>query len=148
MVDTTRVAEGQSSGRRSSLPAYHLLVVRQADLESQDLQQQIRRFEQGLALPLVFGLDQCFQQRVKLTFNPVPETKSMVPGEFPRVLAGPENQIIRFGDHDQFGRFSHSRSTTSKNKFARPPKGGRKKQPFCFSIRSVHPKRKEKGVKK
>jgi hypothetical protein len=53
-------------------------------------------------LPGIFGQDQCLQQIVQIPLNPFAQHEAVVAREFTRVIARPQNQVIRLGDDDQF----------------------------------------------
>ena len=39
---------------------------------------------------------------MKLAFDPLTQHETVVAGEAAGVVAGPENQVVSLGDHDQF----------------------------------------------
>ena len=84
-----------------------LQVFRQPHLEPQDLQGQVGVFQESLALPRVLGPDQRLQQGVQVAFDPLAQDKAVIAGEPARVVAGPEDQVIRFRDNPQFLGFFH-----------------------------------------
>lgn len=53
-------------------------------------------------LPVVLRLDQRFQKVVESTFDPFAQYEAVIPGKLASVMTGPENQVIRFCDDDQF----------------------------------------------
>jgi hypothetical protein len=70
--------------------------------ESQDFERQIRLFHKRLTLAAVFGLDQRFQQVVKGSFNAFAQHKSVITREFAGMVTRPQDEIVGFGDDDQF----------------------------------------------
>jgi hypothetical protein len=71
-------------------------------LEAEDFENEISLLQQLLPLAFVFGPDQVFQQIVEVPLNAFAEHKTMVAGEFPGVIARPQNQVIRLRDDNQF----------------------------------------------
>ena len=55
----------------------------------------------------VLGGDECLQQVVEVSLDPLAEHEPVVAGEFAGVVARPEKQVVSFGDHDQFLVFFH-----------------------------------------
>jgi len=84
-----------------------LQVFGQPHLEPQEFQVQVGFFEQSLAVLGVLGGDHCLQQVVEVPLDPLAEHEPMITGEAADVVAGPENQVVSLGDHDQFLVFFH-----------------------------------------
>ena len=55
----------------------------------------------------MLGGDQRFEQPIEVSFDPLAQHEAVVAGEFAGVVAGPENQVVSLGDHDQFLVFFH-----------------------------------------
>ena len=79
-----------------------LQVLGEPHLEAEDFQDQVGLLQQGLPLPGVLGPDQDFQQVVQVPFDPFAQHEAVVAGEFARVVARPQDQVIRLRDDDQF----------------------------------------------
>ena len=94
-------------GEGVALDLQALQVFRQPHLEPEDLQRQVGVFEQPLAVLGVLGADQRFQQAVEVSLDPLAQHETVVTGELAGVVAGPENQVVSLGDHDQFLVFFH-----------------------------------------
>jgi hypothetical protein len=60
-----------------------------------------------MAILRVLGGDQCFAQPVEVQLDPLARDETVVAGELARVVAGPENQVVSLGDHDQLLVFFH-----------------------------------------
>ena len=58
--------------------------------------------EQFLPLLGILRPDEDFQQIVQIPFDPFPQHEAVVPRELPRVIARPQNQVIRLRDDYQF----------------------------------------------
>jgi hypothetical protein len=65
-------------------------------------QRQVGLLQQPLPIPGVFRLDQGLQQVVQVPLDPLAQHKPVVAGELARMVAGPEDQVIRLSDHDDF----------------------------------------------
>ena len=48
-----------------------------------------------------------FEQVVEVPLDPLAQHEAVVAGEAAGVVAGPENQVVSLGDHDQFLVFFH-----------------------------------------
>ena len=94
-------------GEGVALDLQALQVFRQPHLEAEDFERQVGVFEQSLAVLGVLGGDQGFQQPVEVSLDPLAEHEPMVTGEAAGVVAGPEDQVVSLGDHDQFLVFFH-----------------------------------------
>ena len=93
--------------RRHSLNLQALQILRQPHLEPEDLQVQVRFFEQSLTVLGVLGLDKGFEQVVEISFDPFTQHETVVAGKLTRVVARPENQVVGLGNYDQFRGFFH-----------------------------------------
>ena len=94
-------------GEGVALDLQALQVFRQPHLEPEDLQRQVGVFQQPLAVLGVLGGDQGFQQVVEVPLDPLAQHEAVVAGELAGVVAGPEDQVVSLGDHDQFLVFFH-----------------------------------------
>ena len=79
-----------------------LQVLGDSHLEAQDFQNQVGLLQQGLPLPIVLRSDQDFQQVVEIAFNPLAQHGAVVARKLVRVLARPQDQVIRLRDDNQF----------------------------------------------
>ena len=94
-------------GEAVALDLQALQVFRQPHLEPEDFQCQVGFFQQPLAVLGVLGADQRFQQVVQVPLDPLAQHETVVAGKLAGVVAGPENQVVSLGDHDQFLVFFH-----------------------------------------
>jgi hypothetical protein len=100
-----------------------LQVLGEPHLKAKDFEHQVRSFQQGLALPGVFRLDQSLQQVVEVAFDAFAQHEAVIAGEFARVVAAPQDQVIGLGDDGQFicsSAVGHKRSLPSKCYADRP----------------------------
>ena len=84
-----------------------LQVFGKSNLKSQDFQFQVGFIQQWGSFSAVFGSNQRFQQIVKCPFQPLSQNKTMLSRKPTRVVATPQNQVVGFGDDDQFFGFLH-----------------------------------------
>ena len=94
-------------GEGVALDLQALQVFRQPHLEAEDFERQVGFLEEPLAVLGVLRGDQRLQQVVEVSFDPLAQDETVVAGKLTRVVAGPENQIVRLGNHDQFLVFLH-----------------------------------------
>ena len=94
-------------GEGVALDLQALQVFRQAHLEPEDFQTQVGVFQQSLSVLRVLGTDQRLQQTIEVSLDPLAQDEAVVAGELTRVVAGPEDQVVSLGDHDQFLVFFH-----------------------------------------
>jgi hypothetical protein len=76
-------------------------VLGEPHLEAQDFQHEIGLLKQLLTVSGVFRPDEDFQQVVQVPFDAFAQHKTVVAGEFARVIARPQNQIVSLRDDDQ-----------------------------------------------
>jgi hypothetical protein len=55
-----------------------------------------------IGLAGVLGPDEDFQQVVQVALDALAQHKAMIAREFAGVIAGPQDEVIRFGDDHQF----------------------------------------------
>ena len=58
--------------------------------------------QQFLAQLGVLGPNEDFQQIIEISFDAFAQDETVIAGEFAGMVAGPQDQVIRLGDDDQF----------------------------------------------
>ena len=77
-----------------------LQVLGEPHLEAKDLQYEVGLLQQFLPLLGVLGPDEDFQQVIQVSFDLFAQHETMIARELPRVIARPQDQVIRLRYHD------------------------------------------------
>jgi len=91
----------------STVDPQTLEVFGQPHLEPEDLERQVGLLEQALPGLVVLRSDQGLEQIAEVAFDALAQHETVVAREPARVVAGPENQVVRLGNNRQFLPFPH-----------------------------------------